>query len=59
MVLFTTTFDFDINVLNNLFIVGLSILAPTPLGKFIISFVAVFLIISGIGMIQLKKWEEN
>ncbi len=56
MVLFTTTFNFDINVLDNFFTVGLLILVFTPLGKFIISFVAAFSIISGIGMIQLKKW---
>lgn len=56
MVLFSTTFDFDINVLDNFFTVGLLMLVLTPLGKFIVSFVAVFLIISGIGMIQLKKW---
>ena len=56
MVLFTTTFDFDINVLDNFFTGGLLILVFTPLGKFIISFTSIFLIISGIGMIQLKKW---
>lgn len=56
VVLFIRTFRFYVDVLDNFFTGGLLILALTPLGKFIVSFTSIFLIISGIGMIQLKKW---
>jgi hypothetical protein len=57
--LFMTVFDLDIGIFDNFFAGGLLILANTLLGKSIIFLVAIFLIISGVGVIQQKNWGKK